>query len=160
MTAEGVFPKSPGDTLYSSEVNAFNTQSKNKTSYWSCQGNHFSGVSPDVNDIQYYGDGARVASNADGIALVASVFLPQGAVITAVKVYGNAGASAETYYLLRTPLGGGGELMATALIGTEDTSITSATVDNSAYTYGLSTTTIDTGDIIYGAKITYTTDYI
>ncbi len=160
MAGEGTFPKSPGDILYASEVNVFNATSENKTSYWTCQGNNFSGVSPDINDIQYYGDSARVASNADGIALVAPIKIPNGAVITKCVVYGNAGASAEVWYLLRTPIDSEvGELMATANINTEDTTITSGTIDNSAYSYGLSTSTIDTGDIIYGARIEYTKDY-
>ena len=127
------------------------------TEYWSCGGNKFSGVSPDVNDLQYYADSNRVASNADGIALTTSVHLPNGAVVTGCVVEGNAGATAEDWYLFRAPIVDGvGEIMASAKIDTADTTITNATINNEDYSYSISTSTIDTGDIIYGARITYT----
>ena len=53
--------------------------------------------------------------------------------------------------------------MASAAVNTADTSITAGTetIDNSLYCYFMSTRTdeFDTGDEIYGARITYTTDY-
>jgi len=47
--------------------------------------------------------------------------------------------------------------MATANINTEDTSIASATIDKPQYAYFFKTSTLDTNDAIYGARVTYTT---
>jgi hypothetical protein len=64
----------------------------------------------------------------------------------------------------RTNFSGTSSQMATADIGTEDTSISNATIDNSTYSYFIQagdriSGTFSGGDMIYGAKITYTTDY-
>ena len=49
--------------------------------------------------------------------------------------------------------------MATDVIGTTDSSISNATIDNSLYSYYFVTSTMDQYDGIYGAIISYTTDY-
>jgi len=135
---------------------------KTQTSYWSCNGTNFKAIWPDVMDIFYHAATKYVQASADGLVLVAPVILPHGAVITAVKVYGNAAAEHIEWELNRSPLGVDSSAgIAWARVNTEDTSIANATIDNSAYNYGLLISTevdekFDTGDVIYGARITYT----
>ena len=129
---------------------------KNKTSYWSRNGWGFIATQPDVKDVVYSGEGAE--ASADNITFVTSVDLPQGAVVTGCIVYGNI--SDETWTLTRqTHAAATGSAMANANFNTEDTTISNATIDNSTYSYQLTTSGIDTGDKIYSARITYTTDY-
>ena len=127
------------------------------TQYWSCPGQNFKGRNPDTNDIVYAFDEPRVDASADNISFVAPVFLPHGAVVTAVVVFGNAAASAETWTLYRGPLTAGPPSnMATANINTEDNSINFATIENNNYAYWIVTSSLDTGDQIFSARITYT----
>ncbi len=126
------------------------------TTYWSCPGTAFTPLNPDVDDV-YMPGGAAIASE-NGIAWSAPVSLPHRAIVTGAIIYGNAGAQAETWSLLRRSLNGTTQVnMANANINTEDTSISNATIDNSAYRYYFYTSSVDDGDTIYGARITYTT---
>lgn len=126
------------------------------TLYWSCAGVHFDPLEPDVDDITKFVTGP-IRPNTDGISFVANVSLPDGATVTGVRVYGNTAAAAETWTLTRLNLSTSSRSdMATNNINAEDTSITDATVDNSLYAYYLFTTSLDTNDEIYGARITYT----
>ena len=158
MAGEGVFPKSPGDILYSSEVNAFNTQSKNKTSYWTCDGRNFH-VKDQADDYTYESNKGALTVGTDSTYCLASVNLPQGAVVTAVICYGNI--SDESWTFERTRLSTGStSVMAVANINTEDTTITNATVNNPFYAYSMRCNLLDNTDEIWGVRITYTTDYI
>ena len=133
---------------------------KNKTSYWSCLGTNFHGGAPSEDLIAYVA-GGTVTAQADSISFLAPVSLPQGAVVTAVIVYGNAGATDETWEFRRLTIadpGGSAVTLAYTNIETEDTSV-NATINNSVYSYHLTTSSLDNGDAIYGARITYTTDY-
>jgi hypothetical protein len=126
------------------------------TLYWSCAGVHFDGVNPASDAIQKMQDGS-VGANADGIEFIVNVDLPDGATVVGVEVFGNAAASAETWTLNRIALADATNVtLATANINTEDTSIDNATVDNSTYSYYFYTSSLDTDDSIYGARITYT----
>ena len=128
------------------------------TKYWVCGGNNFIAENPDVDDVVYDVNG-KVTASADGITLFAPVFLPDGAVITSVTVDGDAAASAETWELVRSEYGDPTNLdvMASANIGSSDTSIFAPTVDGAqGWFYFIRTSSIDTGDEIYGATITYT----
>lgn len=127
-----------------------------KTSYWTCPGTNFVAELSSVDLNIYRGWGASEMGE-DNLSMLAPIFLPHGAVITAVQVYGNAGAAAETWEMFRANQSGTQTTMATANIGTGDTSITDDTVDNENYFYFFTTSSLDTGDTIYGAKITYTT---
>ena len=105
---------------------------------------------------------AAVSRSAGGDITIASqgfaqVNLPNGAVVTGAVVYGSV--AEETWTLTRTPFTtDGGAALASAAVGTADTSISSATIDNSTYAYFF-VVSVGNQDI-YGAKITYTTDYI
>ena len=129
-----------------------------ETKYWTCAGNNFVPANPDTDQVNYAGDSGTVTADANGIYFAAQVNLPQGATVTGVVVYGNAGATAEIYELERIQLTDPSitVTMGSANIGAADTSITSPIVDNESYTYRIFTTSLDTGDIIYSARITYT----
>lgn len=160
MAAEGVFPKQNEDILYASEVNAFNNIVKNKTSYWSCAGVDFIPKNPDTDSIHYINQ--VVEADETGRSFYAPIFLPHGAIITAVKVFGNdPGAVDESWTLYRNAfVDGVTSSMAAANINTEDTSISYATIDNNNYSYAFRTSTLDDGDEVWGARIKYTTNYI
>jgi hypothetical protein len=128
---------------------------KNKTSYLSIPGTSF--IS-DTGANAGYDDGA--VFNANGtIYGFASINLPQGAIVTEAIVYGSD--PAETWALLRQTISGtgAGTGIATANINTTDTTISNPKIDNSTYKYYILTSELDTNDFIYGARITYTTDY-
>ena len=133
---------------------------KNKTSYWSCPGNNFHPTSPDTTDHSYDANG-NMSWNDTGEAH-APVFLPEGAVVTAVAVYGNADAAASAAWSLKrkdVDAESINSTMASAAVNTADSSISNATTDNTTYSYHFAVEGLDVGDKIYGARITYTTDY-
>lgn len=115
----------------------------------------FISQAPDVMDVSI--TFAGFTASADVIIAICPVNLPQGVTVTKVIVYGDAAATAETYTLQRIALTDGSQsAMGTANIGTEDTSISNATIDNNTYCYCINTSSIDTGDTIYGARIIFT----
>ena len=125
---------------------------------WNCAGVHFDATSPALDNVTKNVTNGYVSASADDIDFIASVSLPNGAIISAVEVFGNSAASAETWSLIRRQFTNGtvGSVLATAVINTEDTSISDATIDNDTYYYFFKTTTLDLADKIYGARITYT----
>lgn len=130
---------------------------KNKTSYLSIPGTAFQAEFVDHN---YSVSSGKFNANATiGNGAQAPVMLPHGAIVTAVVVRGND--VAETWTLFRTPNddGSGANIMATANIDSTDSSISNATIDNQNQRYWLQTSALDSADDIYGATITYTTDY-
>ena len=134
---------------------------KNKTSYWSCKGMNFVPASndPASQDWFWSSDGRGIMTGQTGdVHVTASVNLPNGAVVTGVIIYGTD--TAQTWTLDRITIDGSTVAnMAGANIDTEDTSISNATIDNSTYAYMLTADNQQSGDEIYGARITYTTDY-
>ncbi|HEC66347.1 MAG TPA: hypothetical protein ENI23_13750 [bacterium] len=125
------------------------------TTYWNCPPCAFQTTFPDVDAITI--NDSNLTCRTNDISLHAPVFLPHGAVVTAVTVYGNAAATAETYTLEKIDYADGAStVMGGASIGTADTSITNATIDNENYFYVLDTSSLDTNDAIFGARITYT----
>ena len=131
---------------------------KNKTSYWSCAGVNFGANDPDVIDLRKSISTGKITINQDNVSLMCPVFLPHGAIVTACVV---EGAAAQTWTLYRATItGAAAGALASAAVDTEDTSISNATVDNSTYYYWIGVASVDTADEIYGARITYTTDYI
>ena len=128
-----------------------------KGEIWSISGSAFIPNEPDVDDVSYDNNSwGEVTANTDNIWFNCPVNLPQGAIITSVIIYGNAAATAETYTLLRNGFAAQtAETLATGNIGTPNTTISNATIDNNSYHYWIRTSTIDTNDIIYGAIIKY-----
>lgn len=120
-----------------------------ETRYYSIAPADFTAVNPDVQDINI--DGGRVVANATGIELKAPVHLPHGAVIKEVKVFGSA--AGETWTFRRVSRTYSTLVLASESIGVADT--LTNTVDNEDYSYELETSTLDSGDAIYGAYIKY-----
>ncbi len=132
---------------------------KNKTSYWSCPGCSFIPEETDVNDVQIDANQFGILHNINfnGICSV-GVNLPQGAVVTKAIVYGNFVGTNWNLFRKHLSEQDGTELMATAAIASDDSTITGGTVDNDFYCYFFDVPTV-AGNQIYGAKVEYTTDY-
>ena len=128
------------------------------TKYWSTGGVGFLAQQPDTEDVNYNANGwGEATATGNAIAFTCAVYLPHNAVVTAITVFGNAGAAAETYTLERNDFAAGTpDEMAGANIGTEDASISNATINNNTHQYWINTSTLDANDIIYGVRITYT----
>lgn len=171
----GAFPGGPveGQVCWRADLNHFyifdgtnwkeyaldeNIGIRSGTHYWSCPGTAFSAGHPDVDDVFYYKDGFIQYDAGLGDEFFAPVVgLPDGAIVTAVIVYGNAGLSDENWFLRRIDISAGtGVTMANTACNSEDTSISHATIDNNNYAYMIYTTVISASDRIYGARIRYT----
>lgn len=123
---------------------------------WSCLGANFKAKHPDTDDVTYAdGDDGDITTSGAGISLLAPVQLPDKAKVEKVIVYANV--STENWYLIKVKLTGGVATtsMASALLNTEDTTITEDVIDNSNYGYFLLTDGMDAADKIYGARIIY-----
>ena len=136
------------------DVRETTTSPKAEVLHWSCAGMNFKADNPDTDQIHYVNNAMNI--DADGITVRMPVSLPHGAVDVEVIVYGNATAAAESYLLKRTAHDGVTTTMALKTINTADTTITNPIIDNAAYFYNFQTTSLDTNDRIYGARITYT----
>ncbi len=130
---------------------------KNKTSYLSISAQAFTAANAETDDYTYVTDTTNdLIGTSNGFT--ANVSLPHGAVVTGVIIYGSD--AGLTWNMERSNLNSNGSTnMATSTVGTEDTSITNATIDNSTYRYSL-TMLSPSSDRLYGARITYTTNYI
>lgn len=131
-----------------------------KTSYWSCDG---VGFLPSSNGYVYYYDLGDVDIHITTIAgdesVMASVKLPQGAIVTAVKVYGN-NPGTDQWLFVKNPLDNSAVEVeiAGAAINTQVAGL-NETIDNSVYGYRINVSVVN-GSEVYGARITYTTIYI
>lgn len=126
------------------------------TNNWTCSGNNFATI---LSERAYQLFNGKAKATENDTAFIAPVSLPNGAVVTAAIVEGNAAAeSAEVWDLFRHTLTTGTQTNMTdsSNIGTEVTSISNATIDNTLYSYNIVTSGIDTNDELFGAKITYT----
>ncbi len=150
------------DTTYTADeagitLSTTEFQLKNKTSYWTCAGSNF--LVKTVDTFTLVG-GSAVITNGSGsdADFFAPVLIPHGAVITSCIIYGND--STDTWDLRRCLLTDAtSDSMANAAVNTSNSSITNATINNATYFYILRGIIANT-KAIYGAKITYTTDYI
>jgi len=125
--------------------------------YWSAPGAAFRTTQPDVINVHVDLTIGSIIADQDNVEFFMPVNLPDGAVVTGAEVRGNAGAQAESWSLLKVPWDGSGvQTMATAAIDTEDTTISQATIDNSANGYMIKTTSLDTNDAVYSVRINFT----
>ncbi len=129
---------------------------KNKTSYLSVHPYQFQVTRPDVNLIIHEDNWVYPSKNNVGI-IGAGLSLPHGAVITGAIVWGSN--ASKIWDIGRTNHSGTASAMGSGNMNSEDTSITNTTVDNLNYSYFISSMDIDSNEKIYGARITYTTDY-
>ncbi len=116
---------------------------------------NFTAENPNSDDVTRGVAGGRIQAQADGIRFFAPVNLPSGSTIIEVIVYGNAAATAEIWGLYRANHTGGANEKAAENIGTADTSITDPIVNNEDNIYYILTSSLDTNDTIYGARIKY-----
>lgn len=127
-----------------------------KTAYITWPGLMFQAVNPDTDQVTNNPSDGILVINADGITVLAPVNLPDGSIITGAVVYGIA--AGETWSLRRQVVNGDDLItMGSGNIGTEDTSISDSTIDNSNYFYFFITSSLDTNDDIRSARIKYTT---
>ncbi len=146
----------PGDSIKFTLGNeGVGTANANGSYAWTCAGANFVPYS----DTTTYG----YDSNSTGALRIdeeseftlAPVSLPTAAIVTGCVITGNF--SDETWELVRVNFATAATTqMATANVNTEDTTISSATINNGTYVYFISTSSINTNDRIYGARITYT----
>ncbi len=141
-----LFPESKKENL------GFGAESKENIYSINCT--QFIPRNPDVDNVTITGSNCRADTN--GIFFYASVSLPHEAVISSAVVYGNAAASAETWIFRKVSHTGSVSDRATGNINTEAIMTNATTIDNKNFTYLIFTSSLDTNDIIYGAKITYT----
>jgi len=135
----------------------------NKTSYYSVSATEFQTTFPDIDDIEradvtgYGEDYINVTAGTRYFSV--GIHLPHGAVVTSCIVYGSDGT--DTWELTGTLNTDSNEQIgiANSTMGTADSTITNATINNNNYHYTISTGAVATGSSIKGAKITYTTDY-
>ncbi len=136
-----------------SQYNGSNAPNLN-TQYLGIHPSQFTATSPDEDDVAF---GIDVLLTSTGpVSYVAPIVIPDGVIVTEVIVYGNAGATSETWNLAEVSHAGSNVLMASALIETADTTITNPTIDNENKTYTIWTTELATNDRIWGARIKYT----
>lgn len=129
----------------------------NKTSYLSIAPQEF--LNADTATFHsIYSTANMTTQHAGNVDQYVGVKLPHGAVVTACIVYGTN--AAVTWTLNRLNHANGSAAMASAAVGTEDATINNATIDNQNYSYCILVDEADNGDVFYGARITYTTDYI
>ena len=96
----------------------------------------------------------EITVGASSTWLSAPVNLPNGAKVTGVIIYGDD--TALTWRLDRNDFAGGTkDIMATAAVGTEDTSISNDIIDNNNKMYWLFVPD-STTHTIWGARITFT----
>lgn len=126
------------------------------TLYYSLPGVSFTTDKPDVDDITMASSGyIRIDAGTPGLRV--GISLPHGATVTGCIVYGNAAATDTDWYLYRVAHDSvSSDLMATAAIDTEDTSISDAVIDNGSYVYLITTGSLAANDQVYGLRITYT----
>ena len=128
------------------------------TFYYSISGHKFVwSTSNNTGNFTYYNaDGANAGHNT--MVGFASIELPEGAIITEAIVYGSD--TGKSWHLVMNDLAANPTqtAMATAVLGTADTTIASATIDNTTNTYHLDVgegVTIEQNDTITGARIKY-----
>jgi len=121
----------------------------------SLPGSSFRAANPDTDTVAIDTTEGTIMAEGDNIGLTCPLQLPDGVTITQIVVWGNAAATAETFYLLKIGVNyGGASTITSGLIGTEITGL-SEIIDNGLYHYYISTSGIDTNDMIYGARIKY-----
>jgi len=128
-----------------------------RVNYWSCPGTSFTTFEPAVDDIWHDGDEGVFRVNSGNIWAMAPVYLPHGAIVTHVKVFGLAAGKSWVMRRIDPNNPGFAQTMASGLIGAEDNTINFATIDNQNYNYQIETSIGLTADMfIYGVRITYT----
>lgn len=140
---ENIFGKSPASKPLLKRIEYF----------WSCPPNSFQTANPDTDAIII--SETAITSEADGVIFSAPIILPDGANIETIEIFGNAGAGAETWKFIKVSLLD--QTNTTITTGNINTSKTTTEIlNNSSNVYMIVTSSLDIGDAIYAAKISYT----
>ena len=126
---------------------------------WSTPGVSFKPAAPQGDVVTNSITVGSAASAATDLEFVCPVELPNGATVTGAIVYGNAAAIAGiTWTLFRVDHTVSAAAMASAAVGTEDTTISNEVINNNDFFYFFSCASNewDDGDTIHGARIIYT----
>jgi len=126
------------------------------TEYLSIDANGFGATNPDLDDVTHGQSGEALTLTSASVIPVAPVELPNGSIITAAVVYSSV--STENWSLASRDIEDAGNsiIHATAALNTEDTTITTPTINNENKRYFFFVANMDASDIMYGARITYT----
>ncbi len=143
-----------------SKIDNVGIGSKSNSEIWNCAGINFIPLNTDTDTFRAE-SGARIADAGLGeMFLFANVTLPDRAVISEVKVFGEVQSGTVDWHLFRILLGNivGEEQteMAAAALNTSDKTISNNLVDNENYSYYLRADKLEDGDAIVGAWIKYT----
>ena len=130
----------------------------NKTSYISIASSSFTPAEPDVVDIHY--SNGYLYLKEDNVQLYSPVFLPHNAIITNIIVRGNDSADSNFWYFHKgantsNTVG----TVASGNMSSSSSSFTGSLITNQTYKYSLNAY-LDSGNQLWGAVITYTTNYI
>jgi len=125
------------------------------TNYVSVLGTEFQGGNNPGGSLTGFDLNTGSFNAAGNVGAMGHIQIPNGAVVTGAILYGND--TAETWTLKRITLSDLTQIvLGTAVINTEDTTISNATIDNSLYTYFFQTSTLDAADTISGGRVTFT----
>lgn len=140
----------PTSSYDGSAVPNYNTQ------YYTISGAGIQTRQPDENDVVHSEINTDLTLTGGSLYLVVPVELPHGATITGAVMYSSV--STETWSLKSAVTSDTSDVVthATAALNTEDTTITTGTVDNSTRKYFFVAQAMDAGDVMRGALITYT----
>lgn len=124
------------------------------TGTWTCSGINFVGENPDTDQVHYSSFG-KIIIDENARELYANVNLPNGVTVTGVIVYGSE--VDESWSLNKDTLASDTSVvMATAVIGTEDITISNPIIDNTTFCYHIKILNADSTDEVFGARIRYT----
>lgn len=129
------------------------------TSYVSIMGSAFKQISGTAITTSYDGTEGTVRNVDDAggdITIIASIQIPHGATVTGAVCYG--AGTGDTWTLRRFNIAGAGaqDDLASAAVGTEDTTIANAVIDNQNYAYFFVVTTFSDAEVLKGARVKYT----
>lgn len=128
------------------------------TNYWSCPGMAFKGGT-DGTSWEFNSNPYEFRNDTGGQDIYyAKINIPHKAVITGAIVYASDTGNSWELDRVSNSNGSSYSVMATTTNGTEDTTISNATIDNQNYNYILICTIANSGHID-GARITYTPRY-
>ena len=154
MFGEHLFQPNPedGDTQIWDGTKYVPGSSSTAEKYIAIDCSNFHAANPDTDQVHLV-NGRYMSTDADGISYYAPLNLPNGARITSCIIYGSI--SDETWTLDYQNFDGvNGGTVANANLNSADAA--NHVVDNNSQAYFIQTSSLDTGDDIYGGYITYT----
>ncbi len=114
----------------------------------------FKSLNPDTDTVSFSQE--SIKAEGDGIIFIAPLNFPDGCLIEKFVCYGDAASETETWYFRRIRINGRiTETITSANFNTEQKNLNEI-INNEEVQYYIYTTSLDTNDEIYGAKIAYT----